>query len=133
MFMHYCVEGWDIGDTVVMTRRYMERNWAVPRTEILDSFRQAESRSRNIINILRCLDNVCAKFRGRDDMETLKFFLCMYDLISGLVTECGMMVEYERTEMLLGVLPKQLLRKAISNHGRNPLEPCTFDCGKLYS
>jgi hypothetical protein len=42
-----------------------------------------------------------------------------------------MMVEYERTEMLLRALPKRLWRKAITKLGLNPLEPRTFEYGKL--
>jgi hypothetical protein len=42
-----------------------------------------------------------------------------------------MMVEYERTEMLLCLLPKRLRRKAITKHGPNPLDPYMMDCGKL--
>jgi hypothetical protein len=43
-----------------------------------------------------------------------------------------MMVEYERTEMLLRALPKKLSRKAIIKLGLNPLEPSTFDYGNLH-
>jgi len=42
-----------------------------------------------------------------------------------------MMVEYERTEMLLCSLLKKLSRKAIIKHGLNPREPSTFNYGKL--
>jgi hypothetical protein len=57
----------------------------------------------------------------------------MYDNISGVVTERGMMVEYERTERLLRALPTRLWRKAISKLGLIPLEPRKFDYGKLHS
>jgi hypothetical protein len=64
-------------------------------------------------------------------METLKCFLRTYDHISGVVTEHGMMVEYERMEMMLHVLPKRLWRKAITKVGLNPLESRIFEYSKL--
>jgi len=88
MFPYYCVEGSDVQDKVVMMRGYVERDWAVLRTEMLDAFRLAESRSREIIYRRRYLEDLCAEFEGRDDTETLKSFLCTYDHISGVVTEC---------------------------------------------
>ncbi|KAF8241527.1 hypothetical protein K440DRAFT_624364 [Wilcoxina mikolae CBS 423.85] len=84
---------------------------------------------------------LCATFkdshRGRDHAEfgglDQKSFLRTFDHISGVVTERGMMCEYERTEMLLRALPKRLWRKAFTKLGMHPLEPSTFDYGKLHS
>ena len=42
IFPYYCVEGSDVRDTVVMMRGYVERDWAVLRTEMLDAFRLAD-------------------------------------------------------------------------------------------
>jgi hypothetical protein len=75
MFLYYCVEASDVRDTVVMMHGYVERDWAVLRTEMLDAFRLADSRSRDVIYTRRYLDNLCAEFGCRDDMETLKSFL----------------------------------------------------------
>jgi len=98
---------------------------------MLDAFRLANSRSRDVIYTRQHLENVYAEFGGRDNTETLKSFLRTYYHISGLVTERGMMVEYERSEMLLRALPKRLWRQAISKLGFNPLEPHTFEYGKV--
>jgi len=76
------------------------------------------------------LENLCAVFGGRDYMETLKSFLRTYNHISGVFTERGMMVDYERTGMSLRSLPKLLWRKAIPTLGLIPVEPHTFDQGK---
>jgi len=51
-------------------------------------------------------DDLCSQFRGNDDMVTLKSFLRRFNYISVVVTKPGMMAEYERTEMLLCMLPK---------------------------
>ena len=112
-------------------RRYVERNWAVLRTDLLDGFQLADIRSRDFIYTRHYLEDLCAQFGGRDDTEPLKSFLRTYDYISGGVTERGMMVEYGRTEMLLRALPKRLWRKAISKLGLNPLEPRTSEYGEL--
>ncbi|KAF8241236.1 hypothetical protein K440DRAFT_688377 [Wilcoxina mikolae CBS 423.85] len=70
---------------------------------------------------------------GLDETESVKLFLRTYDHISGVVIQCRMMCEYERTEMLLRALPKRLWRKAVTKPGMHPLEPSTFDYGKLHS
>ena len=131
MFPYYSVEGSDVRDTVIMMRGYVEPDWAVLRTEMLDAFRLADRRSRDVIYTRRHHEDFCTQFERRDYPETLKFFLRTYDYISGVVTERGMMVEYERTEMLLCALPKRLWRKAITKIGLNPLDPRTFEYGKL--
>jgi len=82
MFLYYCVAGSDVRDTVVMMRGYVERDWAVLRTEILDVFRLADTPSRNVIYKCRYLNDLWAEFGGRDDTETLKSFPCTYNLIS---------------------------------------------------
>jgi len=133
MFPYYCVESSNVRATVVMMRGYVERDWAVLRTEMLDVFRLADSRSRDVIYTRHYLDDLCPEFVGRDDTETLKSFLRTYDHISGVVAERGLMVEYERTEMLLRALPKKLSRNAIIKLALNPLEPSKkFDYGKLH-
>ena len=131
VFLYYCVEGSNVRDTVVTMHGYVERDWAVLRTEMLDAFRLADSRSWDIIYTQCYLEDLWAKFGGQDDMETLKCFLRTYNHISGVVTERGMMVEYERTEMLLRALPKRLWRNAITKLGLNPLDLRTFDHRKL--
>jgi hypothetical protein len=98
---------------------------------MLDAFRLADSLSQYVIYTRRYLDDLWAEFGCRDHTETLKSFLTTYDHISGVVTGRGIMVEYERTEMLLGALPKRLWRKAITKLGLNLLEPRTFVYGKL--
>jgi hypothetical protein len=98
---------------------------------MLDAFRLGDSRSQDVIYTHHYLEDLCAQFRHQTDTETLKSFLRTYDSISGVVTERGVMVEYERTEMLLCALPKRLWRKAITKLGLNLLDPRTFDYGKL--
>jgi hypothetical protein len=143
MFPYYCVEGSDVRDMVVMMRGYVERDWAVLRTEMFGMFRHTDSQAVSFVYTRKYLEQLYAtlrdshrgrdhaEFGGLDQTESLKSFLCTYDHISGVVTERGMMVEYERTEMLLCVLPKRLWRKAITKLGLNPLDPRTFDYGKL--
>jgi len=123
MFPYYCVEDSEVRDTVVMMRGYVERDWSVLRQEMLDAFRLADSRSQDVIYTRRYLEDLCARFGGRQDTVTLTSFLRTYDYISGVVTEHGMMVEYERPEMLLHALSKPLWRKAIAKLGLNLLEP----------
>jgi hypothetical protein len=120
MFPYYCVEVSDVRDTVVMMRGYVERNWAILRTEMLGMCRHADSEADSFVYSRQYLKQLCATFRdshrGRDhaefggleQTESLKSFLRTYDHLSGVVTELGMMVEYERTEMLLCALPKRL-------------------------
>jgi len=131
MFPYYRVEGSDVRDTVVMMRGYERRDWAALKKEMLDAFRYTDSRPDCLVYTRQYLENLCAEFGGRDDTESLKSFLRTYDHIGGVVTERGMMVEYEMTEMLLRALPMRLWRKAISKLGLNPLEPRTFEYGKL--
>jgi hypothetical protein len=125
----YCTE--EIREMVMIMRGYERRDWAALKKEMLDAFRYTDSRPDSLVYTGQYLENLCAEFGGRDNTETLKSFLRTNDHISGVVTERAMMVEYERTEMLLHALPKRLWRKAISTFGLNPLEPCTFDYGKL--
>jgi len=131
MFPSYCVQGTHDPDTVVMMRRYVECDWVVLTTEMLDVFRVADSRSRDDMSTHRYLEELCAKFRCQDDMETLMSYLRTYNHISGVVTDRGMMVKNERMEMLLHALPKRLWRKVITKFGLNLLELCTFEYGKL--
>ena len=131
MFQYYCVEGSDVRDTVVMMRGYVERDWAALKKEMLDAFRYTDSQPDSLVYTPQNLENHCAEFGGREDTESLKSFFRTYDHISGVVTERGITVDYERTEMLLCVLPKRLWRKAITKLGLNPLDPRTFDYGKL--
>jgi len=98
---------------------------------MLDAFRYTDSRPNSLVHTRQNLENLCAEFGGRDNTESLKSFLRTYDHISGVVTERGMMVEYERTEMWLCALPKRLWRKGITKLGLNPLDPRTFDYRKL--
>ena len=108
MLPYYCTEG--IGETVMMMRGDGRRDWAALKKEMLDAIWHNDSRPDSPVYTRQCLENLCAEFGGRDDTETLKSFLRMYDHISGVVTERGMMVEYERMEMLLRALPKRLWR-----------------------
>ena len=64
-------------------------------------------------------------------MERLKSFHPTYDHIGGVVPERGMILEYERTEMLLHALPKRLWMKLITQLGLNLLDPPAFHYGKL--
>jgi len=129
MLPYYCTEA--IRETVMMMRGYERRDWAALKKEVLDAFRYTDSRPDSLVYTREYLENLCAEFGGREDTESLKSFLRTYDHISGVVTERGMMVEYERTEMLLRALPKPLRRKAISKLGLNPLDPRTLEYGKL--
>ena len=118
MFPYYCVEGSDVRYTVVMMRGYVERGWAVLRTEMLGVFRHTDSQADSFVYTRQYLEQLCAtlrdshrgrdhaEFGGLEQTESLKSFLRTYDHISGVVTKRGMMVEYERTEMLLCALPK---------------------------
>ncbi|KAF8243841.1 hypothetical protein K440DRAFT_32483 [Wilcoxina mikolae CBS 423.85] len=133
MFPYYCMQGPQVREKIMMMRGYTDRNWAALKKEMLVAFRYADSRPDSLVHTRRYLENLCADFAGRDDTEGLKNFFRTYDHISGVVTERGMMCEYERTEMLLRVLPKRLWRKAVTKLGMHPLEPSTFDYGKLHS
>jgi hypothetical protein len=73
---------------------------------MLHAFRYTNSRPDSLVYTHQYLENHCAEFGGRDDTESLKSFLRTYDYISGVVTERVMMVECQRTEMLLCALPK---------------------------
>jgi hypothetical protein len=64
MFLYYCAEGSDVRDTLVMMCGYMERDWAVLRTEMLDAFQFADSRSRDVIYTQCYLEDLCAQFGG---------------------------------------------------------------------
>jgi hypothetical protein len=110
MFPYYCTE--PIRETVMMMRGYERRDWAALKKEMLDAFWYTDSWPYSFVYTRQYLENFCAEFGGRDDTESLKSFLGTYDHISGVVTERSMIVEYERTEMLLGTLPKPLWRKA---------------------
>jgi len=129
MLPYYCMEG--IRETVMMMRGYERRDCAALKKEMLDAFRYTDSRPDSLVYTRQYLENLCAEFGGGDDTESLKSILRTYDHISGVVTERGMMVKYERTEMLLRALPKRLWRKAITELGLNPLEPRTFEYGNL--
>jgi hypothetical protein len=98
---------------------------------MLNEFRYTDSRPDSLVNTLQYLENLCAEFDGRDDTESLTSFLRTYDHISGVVTKRGMMVHYERTDMLQCTLPNQLWRKEINTLGLNQLDPHTFDYCKL--
>ncbi|KAF8243806.1 hypothetical protein K440DRAFT_663855 [Wilcoxina mikolae CBS 423.85] len=130
MFPYYCVEE-SIRDKVMMMRGYADHEWATLKTEMLDAFRHTDSRPDSVIYTRRYLEQLCAEFGGRDDTESLKSFLRTYNHISAVLMECGMTCEYVRTEMLLRALPKRLWRKAITKLGMHPIEPSTFDFGKL--
>jgi len=93
---------------------------------MLDGFRLLNSRSWDIIYSLRYLKDLRAESGGQDGIETLKSILRTYDHFGGVFTERSIMVEYERTAMLLCVLPKQLWRMASTMRRLNPLERCTF-------
>ncbi|KAF8241408.1 hypothetical protein K440DRAFT_681243 [Wilcoxina mikolae CBS 423.85] len=141
MLPYYCTE--EIRETVMMMRGYTARDWAALKKELLIIFRHADSRA--LIYTRQHLEQLSATFRdsyrgrdhadfgGLDQMQSLKSFLRTYDHISGVITEHGMICEYERTEMLLRALPKRLWRKAVTKLGMHPLEPSTFDYGKLHS
>ena len=116
----------DVRDKVVMMLGYVERDWAALKKEMLDAFWYTDSRPDSFVYTRQYLENICTEFGGRDDTETLKSFHRTYEHISGVVTERGMMVEYERTEMSLRALPKRLWRKAITKLGLNLLELRTF-------
>jgi len=106
IFPYSCVEGSDARDTVVTMHRYVERDRAVLRMEIFDAFGPADSRSLDVIYMGRYLEDPCAKLEGRGDTEILTSFLHTYNHISGVITKISMMVEYERTVMLMRALPK---------------------------
>ncbi|KAF8241364.1 hypothetical protein K440DRAFT_643860, partial [Wilcoxina mikolae CBS 423.85] len=127
MLPYYCTE--EIRETVMMMRGYTDRDWAALKKEMLDVFRYSDSRPDSLVYTRQYLEQLSATFS--DQTESLKSFLRTYDHISGVVTERGMMCEYERTEMLLHALPKLLWRKAISKLGINPLEPHTFNYCRL--
>jgi len=129
MLPYYCMEA--IGQTVMMMRGYERRECTVLKKEMLDAFQYTDSRPDSLVYTRQNLENLFAEFGGRDDTEGLKSFLRTYDHISGVFTERGMMVKYERTEMLLRALPKRLWRKTINKLGLNPLESRTFEYGKL--
>jgi hypothetical protein len=131
MFPYYCVDASNVRDTVVMMRGYVELDWAARKKEIGDAFHYTDSQPDSVVYTRQYLEYLCAEFVGHDNTESLKSFLRTYDHISGVVTKHGMMVEYERTEILLRALPKRLRRKAISELGFNPIEPRTFEYGKL--
>jgi hypothetical protein len=98
---------------------------------MFDAFRYTDSLPDSLVYTRQYIENLSAEFGGRENMESLKSFLCNCDHVSGLVTEHGMMFEYERTEMLLRALLKRLWRKTICKLGLNSLEPCTFEYCKL--
>ncbi|KAF8242125.1 hypothetical protein K440DRAFT_619284 [Wilcoxina mikolae CBS 423.85] len=139
MLPYYCTE--EIRETVMIMRGYTDRDWAALKKEMLDVFWYSDSRPDSLVYTRHYLEQLCATFRdshrARDHAEfgglDQKSFLRTYDHISGVVTERGMMCEYERTEMLLRALPKRLWRKAVTKLGMHPLEPSTFDYGKLHS
>jgi hypothetical protein len=62
MFPYSCMEDYDVRDTIVMMRGYMERDCAVVRTVRLDEFHLAESRFRDNISTRRYLDDLYAEF-----------------------------------------------------------------------
>ncbi|KAF8247974.1 hypothetical protein K440DRAFT_286346 [Wilcoxina mikolae CBS 423.85] len=139
MFPFYCAENSDVREMVMMMRGYLDRDWTALKKELLDTFRHADSRA--LIYTRQHLEELCAKFTdsrhhsiqlaGFQNTDALKSFLRTYNHINGVVTERGMMCEYERTEILLRALPKRLWRKAITKLGINPLEPHTFNYCKL--
>jgi len=98
---------------------------------MLDAFLYTDSRPDSLVYTRQNLENLFAEFRGHDGTESVKSMLRTYDHISRVLTERGMMVKYERTEMSLCALPKRLWRKVILKLGLNPLDPCMFDYGKL--
>ncbi|KAF8246034.1 hypothetical protein K440DRAFT_685913 [Wilcoxina mikolae CBS 423.85] len=130
MFPYYCVEE-SIRDKVMMMRSYADREWATLKMEMLDVFCPTDSRPNSVIYTHQYLEQLCTEFGGRDDTESLKSFLRTYNHISAELMEREMTCEYERTEMLLRVLPKRLWRKTITKLGMHPIEPSTFDFGKL--
>jgi len=98
MLPYYCMEA--IRKTVMLMHGYERRDWAALKKEMLDAFRYTDSRHDSLLYTHQYLGNLCAEFGGHDDTESLKSFLGSYDHISGVVTERGMMVEYERIEIL---------------------------------
>jgi hypothetical protein len=104
MLPYYCTEA--IREMVMMMRGYERRDWAGLQKEMLDAFRYTDSRPNSLVYTWQYLENLSAEFGGRDDTKSLKSFLHTYNHISRVVTKRSMMVEYERTEMLLCVLPK---------------------------
>jgi len=145
IFPYYCVEGSDVRDMVVMMRGYMEQDSAVLRTEMFGVFWHTDSQAVSFVYKCQYLEQLCATLtdshRGRDhpefgglnQMESSKWFLLTCDDISGVVTERGMMVEYERTEMLLHALPKRVWSKTITKLSFDPHKLRTFYYGKLDS
>ncbi|KAF8242218.1 hypothetical protein K440DRAFT_639386 [Wilcoxina mikolae CBS 423.85] len=129
----------------MIIRGYTDRDWAALKKEMLDMFWLAGNGPNLLVYTHRHLEHLCAtckhshrghdhaEFSGLDQMEPLRSFLCINDHISGVVTEHRMMCEYERTEMLLRALQKQLWRKAVTKLGLHPLELNTFNYGKLHS
>ncbi|KAF8254216.1 hypothetical protein K440DRAFT_635718 [Wilcoxina mikolae CBS 423.85] len=113
MFPYYCVDE-STRDKVMMMRGYADRQWATLKTEMLDVFRHTDSRSDSVICTHRYLEQLCAEFGGRHDTESLKSFLRAYNHISAVLMERGMMCE-----------------KVITKLGMHPIEPSTFDFGKL--
>jgi len=81
-------------------------DWAALKKEMLDEFRCTDSWPNLLVYTPLYLESLCAVFGDCDDTETLKSFLRTYDHMSGVVSERGIMDEYDRTEMLLCVLPK---------------------------
>ncbi|KAF8241309.1 hypothetical protein K440DRAFT_683589 [Wilcoxina mikolae CBS 423.85] len=127
------MQGPQVREKVMMMRCYTEPDWAALKKEMLVVFRHADSRPDSLVYTHHYLQNLCADVAGRKDTEALEAFLRSYNHISGVVTERGIMCEYERMEMLLRALPKRLWRKAVTKLGMHPLEPSTFGYGKLHS
>jgi hypothetical protein len=97
-----------IREAVMIMRGYERRDWAALKKEMLDAFQYTDSQPDSLGYTRQYLENLCAEFGGSDETESLKSFRCTSDHISGVVTECGMMVKYERAEMLLCMHPKCL-------------------------
>jgi len=75
VFPYYYVDGSDVRDKVVMMYGHVERDWAVLRTEMLDPFRLADSRSRDVIYTRRCVEDFCTHFGGGDNSGNPEIFL----------------------------------------------------------
>ena len=75
MYPYYWVEGSDVRDIVVMMRGYVQRDWVVFRMEMLDAFRLADSRSRDVIYTRRCVEDFCTHFGGGDNSGNPEIFL----------------------------------------------------------
>jgi hypothetical protein len=118
MFPYYCFERSDVQDPVVIIPGYVERDSAVVRTDMLGVFRYSDSQADLFAYARQYLEQLCstlrdrsrgcepAEFDGLDQTESFRTFLRTFNNISGVYTECRMMCEYDRTDLLPRALPK---------------------------